>query len=77
MFGRALDLGVRTGSELAEESLSRAGVGAAEECIRAHFVLLVDVEMELAGREEATRAERVIELLCARIEPGQQAGGVG
>ncbi|MFF7593297.1 TetR/AcrR family transcriptional regulator [Kitasatospora purpeofusca] len=75
LFTRALDLYGRTGSELAEESLSRPGT--AKECIRAHFVLLVDMDLdgparrgclaqntveELAGRdEEATRAAHRIE----------------
>lgn len=70
LFGRALDLYGRTGSELTEEFLSRPGT--AKERIRAYFVLLVDVDLdgpvrrgclaqntveELGGRdEEATRA---------------------
>ncbi len=75
LFARALDLYGRTGSELAEESLSRPGT--AKECIRAHFALLVDMDLdgpvrrgclaqntveELAGRdEEAIRAAHRIE----------------
>ncbi|MFD7256298.1 TetR/AcrR family transcriptional regulator [Streptomyces sp. NPDC059874] len=75
LFGRALDLYGRMCSEFTEESLSRPG--SAKECIRAHFVLLVDMSLdgparrgclaqktveELGGRdEEATRAAHRIE----------------
>ncbi|MFJ4666813.1 hypothetical protein [Kitasatospora purpeofusca] len=56
-------------SELAEESLSWAGVGAAEECIRAHFVLLVDVEMDPGGPLWRGRPARsTVEGLAGREE---------
>ncbi|MFG2873771.1 TetR/AcrR family transcriptional regulator [Streptomyces sp. NPDC048337] len=75
LFGKALDLYGRMCSEFAEECLSRPGT--AKECIRAYFVLLVDMSLdgptrrgclaqktveELGGRdEEATRAAHRME----------------
>ncbi|MFB8240554.1 helix-turn-helix domain-containing protein [Kitasatospora purpeofusca] len=49
LFTRALDLYGRTGVGIGRGIPLGAGAGAAEECIRAHFVLLVDVEMDLDG----------------------------
>lgn len=70
LFGEALDLYDRTGSEVIKEFLSRPGT--AKECIRAYLVFLVDTDLagpvrrgclaantalELGGRDEqATRA---------------------
>ncbi|MEU8034807.1 TetR/AcrR family transcriptional regulator, partial [Streptomyces sp. NPDC049099] len=75
LFGKALELYDRAGSEMTEEFLSRPGT--AKERIRAYLVLLVDMDLngpvrrgclaantalELGGRdEEATRAVRRIE----------------
>lgn len=70
LFGKALELYDRVGSEMTEELLARPG--ATKECIRDYLVLLVDTDLngpvrrgclgantalELGGRdEEATRA---------------------
>ncbi|MFE6869777.1 TetR/AcrR family transcriptional regulator [Kitasatospora sp. NPDC057692] len=75
LFGKALDLYGRTGTASTEEFLARPGT--AKERIRAHFVLLVDADLdgpvrrgclaqntveELGGRdEEAARAVHRIE----------------
>ncbi len=75
LFGKALDLYDRAGSEMTEEFLSRPGT--AKERIRAYLVFIVDIDLtgpvkrgclaantalELGGRdEEATRAVRRME----------------
>lgn len=75
LFGKALDLYDRTGSDVAEEFLSRPGT--TKERIRAYLVFIVDMDLsgpvrrgclaantalELGGRdEEATRAVRRME----------------
>jgi TetR/AcrR family transcriptional repressor of nem operon len=75
LFARVLDLYGRTGSEVTEEFLARPGT--AKECLRAYFVLLVDMDLdgpsrrgclmqntvqEFGGRDDdATRAVRRME----------------
>jgi TetR/AcrR family transcriptional regulator, transcriptional repressor for nem operon len=63
LFGKALDLYGRIGSNLTEEFLSRPGT--AKERIRAYFVLLVDMDLDGPVRRGCL-AQNTVEELGAR-----------
>ncbi|MEV7613854.1 TetR/AcrR family transcriptional regulator [Streptomyces sp. NPDC089799] len=70
LFAKALDLYARRCSEFAEESLSRPGT--ARECIRAYFVLLVDMSLDGPARRGCL-AQKTIEELGGRDEEATRA----
>ncbi|MGW6704509.1 TetR/AcrR family transcriptional regulator [Streptomyces sp. NPDC054956] len=60
LFGKVLDLYGRMCSESTEESLARPGT--TKECIRAHFVMLVDMSLDGPARRGCLAQKTVEEL---------------
>lgn len=60
LFGKALELYDRVGSEMTEEFLARPG--ATKECIRAYLVLLVDTDLKGSVRRGCLGANTALEL---------------